>query len=550
MKKAEISGDLIVASFPFSLENVRQMKTLQERNWNKSNKLWELPMDLAVCLRLKSYGYTFSAELKKWANWQFRLSGIQSVKKLYPYQYEGVLFLQKMNGRALIADEMGLGKTIQVLSWLHTTSVKPVLVVCPASLKLNWVKEAHIWAPNYTCFVISGKKEITLQDADLFVINYDILGEWEERLLQLRFSTLILDEVHYVKNEKTRRAKAVITLSKGIPNVIGLSGTPIENRPAELYTTLKIINPQIFPNKFAYLRTFCAPKYNGFGWDYSGASNLELLHKTLVSRIMLRRKKADVLADLPAKIHNIIPLEITNRKAYEKARYQFAEFVKDNIRLQMKKEAEAIQSTMLGSMLDLSNLEVYVSEKSASTTISALAQIESLKQLAAEGKLKSAEEWIFNFLENGNKLIVFCTHTKIIQHLEEKFSKICVKIDGSTPTNMRQKLVEMFQTNPKIKLFLGNIKASGVGITLTSAADVCFLEYPWTPGELVQAIDRSHRIGQKNTVSVHYLAAEDTIDIEIIQLLLDKQKTLDAVLDAKNVADINILGELIKNLAK
>jgi SWI/SNF-related matrix-associated actin-dependent regulator 1 of chromatin subfamily A len=168
--------------------------------------------------------------------------------------------------------------------------------------------------------------------------------------------------------------------------------------------------------------------------------------------------------------------------------------------------------------------------------------------LAAAGKMKAVVNWVEDFIENAQKIILFATHKTIINQLMERFGKIAVKIDGSVPTNKRQEVVDKFQTNKKIKIFVGNIDAAGVGLTLTASSNVAFLEYPWTPGKLNQAIDRAHRISQKNTVNVHYLVAERTIDEDIISVLDKKAKIINGIIDGNAHPDASLLDELLTKL--
>lgn len=176
-----------------------------------------------------------------------------------------------------------------------------------------------------------------------------------------------------------------------------------------------------------------------------------------------------------------------------------------------------------------------------------MVRIEALKQLAVQGKIKQAVQWIRDFLDNnGNKLVVFGVHKTVVDALMKEFKEEAVKVDGSVSATKRDEAVVAFQEDPNVKLFVGNIQAAGTGLTLTAASAVAFLELPWTPGESAQAEDRCHRIGQKDTVNVYYLLADNTIEMEIAQLLDEKKAVLNAVLDGKEVEETQLLTELIK----
>jgi len=265
-------------------------------------------------------------------------------------------------------------------------------------------------------------------------------------------------------------------------------------------------------------RKYCAGKHNGYGWDFNGASNTAELNKKLTDSIMIRRKKQDVLMDLPDKIYASIPMELDNEKEYRYAESNFIQFVREY------KGADAAQKA---------------------SAAQALTEIEGLKQLAIKGKLQQTLSWIENFLEVDGKLVVFAIHKATIDALMERFNPIAVKIDGSVTHADRQDAVDRFQNDPKIRLFVGNIKAAGVGITLTAASNVAVIELPWSPGDLSQAEDRCHRIGQKDSVTIHYLLAAGTIEEKIAALIDHKRHVLDQVLDGKETDESSLLSELL-----
>jgi len=329
----------------------------------------------------------------------------------------------------------------------------------------------------------------------------------------------LVHNCHYIKNNKAKRTKAVKALGKNIPHVIALSGTPIVNRPVEAYNALKLIDDTVVPNFWEYAQRYCGARHTGFGWDFTGASRTEELHEKLTNTVMIRRRKKDVLTDLPDKTYSIVPIEINNRREYHKAESDFIDWIRRN------KGDEAAKKA--------SNAE-------------ALAKIEALKQLAVKGKINNALEWIRDFLEVDGKLIAFATHKMTIDILMDEFKNVAVKIDGSTSQQARQDAVDKFQTDDSCRLFVGNIKAAGVGISLTAASNVAFLELPWTPGELEQATDRCHRIGQKNAVNVYYLLAQETIEETIAYILDKKRKVLDKVLDGKEPEESTTFNELLR----
>jgi SWI/SNF-related matrix-associated actin-dependent regulator 1 of chromatin subfamily A len=279
-----------------------------------------------------------------------------------------------------------------------------------------------------------------------------------------------------------------------------------------------LIDETVVPNFWTYAQKYCGARHNGYGWDFSGATNTEELHEKLVNTIMIRRKKSEVLKDLPEKLRAFVPMELNNRDTYRNAEVDFINFVR-----QYKGQAAANRA---------SNAQ-------------ALAEIEGLKQLAVKGKMNQAIDWIENFLEVDGKLVVFAIHKFVIDMLMERFGNVAVKIDGSVSGVNRDQAVQRFQTDDATRLFVGNIRAAGVGLTLTAANNVVFLELPWTPGELTQAEDRCHRIGQQGNVTINFLLAENTIEEKIARLIDNKQRVLDSVLDGKETEEESLLSELI-----
>jgi SWI/SNF-related matrix-associated actin-dependent regulator 1 of chromatin subfamily A len=352
----------------------------------------------------------------------------------------------------------------------------------------------------------------------IVIINYDILTYWWKVLREYKPELIIIDESHFVKNNSAQRTKALKKLVRVSKYIIALSGTPIVNRPIEFFNIISILDPTLFPNYWQFAQRYCGAKHNGFGWDFKGATHTEELHKILTESLMIRRKKQDVLKDLPDKVYSFVPIELDNEKEYFNAEKNFIAWVREN-----KGLAAAERASMAAIFTEY----------------------EGLKQLAVKGKMPLVIRWIEGFLESDEKLVVFAIHKFVITELMETFGDIAVKIDGSVSTKDRQLAVDKFQTDDKIRLFVGNIKAAGVGITLTASSHVAFIEYPQTPDGLSQPADRCHRIGQKYTVNVHYLIAKDTIETRTAKMLDEKRKVVDSVVDGKAPEAGTLLTELI-----
>lgn len=512
-------------------EVLGKVKTLPDRRWVAEQKYWKVGLSVEAGKSLKDWGFQFSEGLQKWYDELFTTPAteigeieIPGLKlPLYPFQRQGVAFIESRNGKALIGDEMGLGKTAQALAWLQLHPEKrPAIVVCPASLKLNWAKEIRIWMPSpQKVQIVSGKKNGYALIGDIIIINYDILDAWLGAITAYNPSVVIFDEIHYGKNADTIRTKAMKKLAKIAPHVIGLSGTPIVNRAIEFFNPINMIRQDLFPSYWRFAHEYTNARNNGFGWEFKGSRNADKLHKILTETIMVRRRKEDVLPELPPKTYTVIPFEIDNRGEYQEAANDIVAWIAEN--------------------------EGRIPAERASRA-RVLVEFEKLKQLAVRGKMASAIDWISDFLESGQKLVVFATHTETLNLLQEKFGDVSVRRDGTMNQADKQKAVDRFQNDDSVRLFLGNVKAAGVGITLTAASNVAFMELPWTPGDLVQAEDRCHRIGQADNVTVWYLTALGTVDETVAAILSEKTKTLDAVLDGKDTDQDSILTALINSV--
>jgi len=520
------SGDrTIKVEFPYNMEDLDRVRSLLGRKYHSTTKVWSAQVCSENIEKLDEWGFEIDPNLKDFIKkTKLNISEVSEIevpglkKKLYPFQKKGVAFIEAKDGRTLIGDEMGLGKTVQALAWLQLHPEKrPVVIVVPASLKLNWARETEAWTTNAGVVqILSGTTPHRIIGTTI-IINYDILTNWVPALLKRKPQVLIIDEVHYVKSNSAKRTKAVKKLGKAIPHVIALSGTPIVNRPIEIFNAVKLIDSTVLPDLWSYARRYCGAKHNGYGWDFSGATNTEELHYKLTNTLMIRRKKVDVLPDLPEKVRSFIPMELDNEDEYYAAERDFISFVK-------AKKGKA------------------AAEKASSAQ--ALVEIEGLKQLAVRGKLKQTIAWIKDFLNVEDKLVLFAVHRFVIDALMDEFAGIAVKVDGSVTGINRQKAVDEFQTNKDVKLFIGN-KAAEEGITLTASSNVVHLEYPWSPSSIDQRNDRCHRIGQKNSVNIYYLLAENTIEEKLVKLIDSKRKVLDAVLDGKVTEQTSLLTELM-----
>lgn len=429
------------------------------------------------------------------------------------YQVQGVRFVQRRNGKAIIGDDMGVGKTYQAIAYLATHAESlPALVVCPANAKFVWLSQLKEHA-GMSAFVCEGRTPKRLRHK-IWIINYAILHHWEEALIDANPRGLVIDECHRIKTMTAKRTMACRAIAKECDCncIIPMSGTPILNSPIEFFPALNLVAPDLFPAYWKYAMRYCKPRrgYRGRGWIFSGCDHPEELHK-IAGTVMIRRMKQQVLTELPDRTVNVIPVRIDNRREYRRACDEFVTWLRDT------KGAKAAKKARGGAV--------------------ALMRIGALKKLVAVGKLKGLIDWITNWFDTTDrKLVVFAWHRDITQAIIKAFPG-CSHIIGGTKTKLRQRAVRRFQCNPNVRLFVGNIKAAGECITLTAASDVLFAEIGWTPGEHDQASDRVLRIGQTaKKVSVYYMVGQRTIEEDILQVIDDKRKVVNAILDGEAAA--------------
>lgn len=434
-----------------------------------------------------------------------------------PYQKAGIEYILA-TPRVLLADQMGLGKTIQAIGACNILSPKTILIICPASLKSNWEREWNKWTTlNRSISIISGS---TWYDADVVIINYDILVKHQDKLRSKTWDMVIVDECHYIKSMKSTRTKEIIgNRTSGLRPIMGhrviaITGTPILNRPIEAYPIIRYIDPTMFPNLHSYGVEYCDAKRNVFsgGWDYTGARNLPKLQKILRSNFMVRRLKSEVLKDLPAKVRQIVELD-ADSQASRVLKKERDYFNMDKGLLTDDDYEKIIRRMKIDNMQDGEH-------------------IATIRRETAVSKVNSVIRHLADAIDSSGKVVCFVHHKEVGRQIAEFFKGLAVVITGDTPMKHRQAIVDTFQTDPSIKLFIGNIQAAGVGITLTASSHVVFAELSWVPGEVSQAEDRLHRIGQKDSVLVQHLVLEGSIDALMAKVIIRKQQVIDLALDS------------------
>jgi len=450
---------------------------------------------------------------------EFNVDGLGG--EMYPFQTAGVRFAEELGGRVLIADEMGLGKTIQALAWLqHHPEVRPAIIIVPNCVKENWRRETIKWvSSNNKTVVVNGGKDFV--SGDITILNYDIVKKHKDAILKLKPKCVILDESHYIKNYKAQRTQAILEICKGSEHIFALSGTPMLNRPIELWTIANMIAPNTFNNWRAYVDRYCNAFQDRYALNVNGSSNLSELQEKLRQTMMIRRLKVDVLTELPEKMRETVFMNVSPKEwsVYRDLESNFVNWLRENL-----KDGESLDDKL---------------------SAEALVKIGKLRKTVAEIKMRSAKEWVNNYIETSSgKLVLFCHHINTIDAMKEAFPDI-LTISGKDSAEDRQASVDAFQNDDSKRLIVLTFGAGGVGITLTKAQDVAFLELAWRPADLSQAEDRIHRIGQEGQVTVWYLLVPESIDESMMEMINEKMKVSAMVLDKD--AEVSIQRNLISS---
>ena len=472
-----------------------------------------------------------------------------------PFQKAGVAYAMARKN-VLFGDDMGLGKTIQAIGVLNVTGIKRVLVICPATLKINWYRELTKWLVDseITVQIENGTRVVLgLIQSDIRIINYDILKkhakfeeavdgrgfsnptnqrkkklsiQWDD-IMSKEWDAIIVDEAHFIKNPNAKRSKLVYDLCRTrAKRIMLITGTPIMNRPLELHPLLALVGAPVATNFFKYAQRYCNAQKERYGWNFTGASNLEELQAKLRESVMVRRLKADVLKELPAKRRMLIelPASTPELKALVEKQTQLATETKTR-RESFRVEKEKALAT--GDEVEYNRIVKELTEY----TQASFEEMSRIRHETAMAKLPQAIEHLEGLLEETDKIVVFAHHRDVIAGLKQAFPEINVTLQGGDSTTKRQAAIDRFQNDPNVRMFIGSIYAAGFGISLTASSLVVFIESDWVPASLTQAEDRLHRLGQLNSVLIQHLIVDGSVDVNMAQMCLEKQEIMDKALN-------------------
>lgn len=421
-----------------------------------------------------------------------------------PYQIEAIRFLASRR-RAICADEMGVGKTISALGTVNLLRPRRTLIVCPATVKPNWLREAQTWLVNMSV-ALAGDRDT---GASVVICTFDGVRQW---ITEVEWDLMILDEAHLVKNSTTKRWRVISALH--FDRAILLSGTPIYNRPQDLWTLLHLVCQQAYPDKTLFARHFSVTKLekavNGKGHRME---NLSLLAPLLRERLMIRRLKADVMADLPPKTRDIALIELPKAAM--------------DALIDRERDVEA-------RLIAVNDLQGNEKTQARALTLGMLARLRRDLGLA---KIPHVVDRLLEVAQTDDEpFVVFCHHKEVGQRIAEALDEAGIAVtflSGDMTATARQAEVDRFQAG-LLRVLVCTLSSCGVGLTMTRSSRVFMVELDWTPSVLHQGEDRCHRKGTRDAVSVWYFVVDGTLD-----------GTMGAKVDLKGVVGATALGDMI-----
>ncbi len=530
-------GDWLYLSFGYDPVMVRSVKGIAGITWHAKTKAWRAPMTSIA--EVVKWGETFKQEIpddvrETLASIETSLTELKDASRqtdadievaglpLLPYQRAGVAYASNAR-RTFIADEMGLGKTLQAIATLeYVYDSYPAVVVCPATLVLNWKAEYNRWLPHRNVAVVTDRKEFPT-GYDIVVVGYSNLTAWEKQLSNHR--SYVFDESHYCKTPTAQRTKSAVKIAKTAPSegiVLCLTGTPVTNRPAEYASQLMILGKlDKFGGEWGFYRRYCNAFKDKWGqWHLEGHSNLEELNEKLRSTCYIRRTKEQVLTDLPPIVHDPVVVDgaAAALKEYRKAEIDIVEYL-----VQRAKE--------IAQELGLNPRSAAVVAKIKAESNQHLVRLSVLRRLSAKAKMPAIHEWVESRVSEGRKVVIAAHHRDIVDELALKYGNL--RIQGGMDINEIEAQKHKFMTMSceEAPVMVLSIQAAKTGHNLQVAQDVLFVELPWTPADVDQTYSRCHRLGQKSSVTATYLLCDKTIDEEIYSLIERKRGVVNQAVD-------------------
>jgi SNF2 family DNA or RNA helicase len=529
---------------------VQKIRRIPNRKFNAKKKVWTVPIAniKEVVDTLTPDGFQLSYDVAKLYDEKIKEKKKirrvlanklkESEKKLlketnlpfFNFQKKGVAFLTIIKS-GLLGDEPGLGKTIQSIGTLSITNSFPALIICPNTLKFQWYEEIKKWLPGKSCIIIGGTKkqreEKWKENADFCIMNYELLNRDLKYIKEKKWESIISDESTRISNPRTQQSKNIKKIKAN--RRIAMTGTPLNNTVNDLWNIIDFCQPGSLGSYWQFTEQYCIKDRWG---SVTGYKNLPELKEKLYS-LMIRRKKEEVLDDLPDKLCETIYLE------FDKEEQQIYDAIKDEI-IEELKEYEL--DTILNDKF-LSNAVVkMVRLRQASCSF------ELVSKHTHSVKVDALNELLTDILHESSKVIIFTTFKKMANILNNKLKKYNpLLFTGETEQEDRNKIVKLFNTNDKYKMLVMT-DAGAHGLNLQSANYIIHYDLPWSLSKVEQREGRAHRIGQKNKLTIFKLIVKNTIDEYVLKVLHNKQKTSDDLLEREKVRKIKLSKHDVKKI--
>lgn len=448
--------------------------------------------------------------------------------EFYPFQKAAVEYCFPRKN-TLIADQMGTGKSISSVGLInYCQEIKKVLVVCPASLRINWARELVRWLSRSMSGGFAYQKEFP-DDTDIVIVNYELVKRFRQKIDQHHWDLVIYDEAHYMKSFQAQRTRACLGDADGLEQPIQadrrlfLTGTPILNRPFEIFPILKVADPDdLGISEYGFVERYCKAWEAPWGTEYLAKKDMmEDLQRRLRAKVMIRRLKSEVLPQLPAKRRQIIPLPPEAAKKTVQAELNF---FNENCRL-IEDAIQRAQNTQTGD--DISFKEAADDLKRGRKAL--FTELASLRKATGIAKIPFVIEYLEQALEQEEKVVAFGHHREVLEKVAQHFGKKAVLLYGEMSDSVKNANIDRFQEDPSCHLFVGGITIAQ-GYTLTAASLCVVFELDWRPSIICQAEDRLHRIGQKNAVLIQHLCFDGSLDANMLKTIIQKQEIIEAAL--------------------
>lgn len=527
-RRIVLNIDRVEFLFPYDEAVINDLRSLPGRSFDPERKVWSISADSAsldlVPDIARRYGFRLSSDLERFiAGRTQRVTENRAISRslsadieiptlsgeLRPFQKAGVVYALRAK-RLIIGDPVGLGKTAQALATIEAAGAYPCLFVCKPVAKWQMEDEVKKWLPQRSVIVLTGERPDPIKPADVTIIPWSVLDAWKDELAKTKWASIIPDELHLAKERKAKRTQAIKALAKGVEYRIGLTATDIKSRPSELISQLEVLDRlDDLGGWYTMVTRYCDGYKDKWGaWQIKGASNIEELHDKMRAVCYVRREKSDVLTELPPVIYTPVPLDLSNRSAYQQAESDVAGWLADRV----------ARAAEIAGLSPEDQRDARIKAQINAERMEQLLKFGVLKQVAAQGKMPAMTEWLNEFLDSSDeKIIVFTEYRDTTEELAEEFD--APTIYGGMSDRVRERNKNMFQSGDA-RILIANYTSAGESLTLTAAQHVAFAGLPWTPADVDQAIGRAYgRLNDVHGVTAWWLIARGTIEEDIVAIL-------------------------------